>query len=339
MAAISNNGTEKMAAQIDEIYQKLSIIESFLDDMRPGIEKITKEINPTVRGLRERFERDETLQLVNRTGDNIPNFIDLIDMMTAMKGMMDDYQPAIEKIMKELHPTIRVMREKFERDETLQLVKRTGDNIPNFIDLIDMMTAMKGMMDDYQPSIEKIMKELHPTIRVMREKFERDETLQLVKRTGDNIPNFIDLIDMMTAMKGMMDDYQPSIEKIVKELHPTIRALRESFEKDVTLDVMKKTGDNMEVFDRMLDFLKGFDESGLLQFTLDTQSDSDVRHLLRSAQVCMLKSIKEIREKPPAPGIGKLMSAMMDPEVQKGMLIMTTFAKNLSHCVMSPPEK
>jgi uncharacterized protein YjgD (DUF1641 family) len=315
------------------LLDEMHAIKGMVEDFAPAINKITHEINPTIRDLRERFERDETLTLIKKIGDNIPTFVELIDVAESVKGMVDDILPAINKITHEIHPTIRDLRERFEKDETLTLIKKVGDNIPTFITLLDVMQAVKGMVDDFLPAINKITHEIHPTIRDLRERFEKDETLTLLKKVGDNVPTFIMLMDAMQAVKGMVDDFSPSIAKISKEVMPTINMLRESLEKDEVLDLVQKTGQNINTFNKLLDFMGNFEKSGTLDFTLQKLLAKEMNVMIMGIQSTAAKTMQQFMEDPPKPGMKAILSAVRDPDVQKGILFMTSMAKNLSKCM------
>ncbi len=268
-------GTEVMAAKIDEIYDRLKLIENLLTDLSPSFGKISKEIAPTVTELREIYEKDETLALV----------------------------------------------------------KKAGENIPTFLELLKLMEVMKGLVEDILPAVGKITKEISPTITELREIYEKDETLTLVKKAGENIPTFLELLNMMEVAKGLMNDLMPAVGKISKEVMPSINMLRESLEKEEVLDLLQKAGENINVFNKLLDFLNKFDKSGTLDYTLENVGRKEIDILLKGIQTTAAKTMQQFMEKPPQPGIGNLMKAMTDSEVQKGLLFLTAFAKNLSKCM------
>src|SRR3989304_178362 len=246
---------ERMAAKIDEIYDRLNFIETLMSDLGPGLGKVAKDLSPTIKDLRELYEKDETLELIMKVGDNIPTFLTLLNLMGTVKGMLEDLAPAIQKISKDTQPTIRDLREKFEKDETLELIMKVGDNIPTFLTLLNLMGTVKGMLEDLAPAIQKISKDTQPTIRDLREKFEKDETLELIMKVGDNIPTFLTLLNLMGTVKGMLEDLAPAIQKISKDTQPTIRDLREKFEKDETLELIMKVGDNIPTFLTLLNLM------------------------------------------------------------------------------------
>ncbi|MFH1562883.1 MAG: DUF1641 domain-containing protein [Nitrospirota bacterium] len=200
-------------------------------------------------------------------------------------------------------------------------------------ELYDRFKTIENLIADLSPGFEKVSKETQITIREVREKFERDETLTLIKRVGDNIPTFVNLLDTTKAIKGLLEDLAEVPEKIAKETLPIVRDLRERFERDETLELIQKTGENINTFNKLLDFLYALDESGDLNFTLEHAFAKETRCLMKGMQKCIVKAMQQFSEAPPKPGLGRLISAMMDPEVQKGLLFLTTFAKNLPECL------
>ena len=258
---------------------------------------------------------------------------EIYNRLSLVEDLLTDLAPALGKITKETHETINELREKFERDETLELIKKVGDNIPTFVELLNVMEAVKGLMTDAAPAIGKITKETHETVKELREKFERDETLTLLKKVGDNIPTFVELLNVMEAVKGLMTDVSPAIGKISKEVTPSINMLRESLEKDEALELLQKTGENIGTFNKLLDFLNNFEKEGKLDFTLEKASAKEMDYMMIGLQKTLLLTVKQYAEMPPKPGIKNLLSAMKDPDVQKGILFMTAMAKNLSRCL------
>jgi uncharacterized protein YjgD (DUF1641 family) len=261
------------------------------------------------------------------------------EKLKLIENLITDLSPSVEKIPEEI-PPIRDLRKKIEKDETFKLlVHKIGDNIPTFLTLLDTMEAVKGMIEDFAPSIGKISKEIMPTLNMLRETFERDETLKLVNKVGENIPTFLTLLDLMEAVKGMIEDFAPAVGKISKEMMPTINILRESLEKDEVLELIQKTGENINTFNKLLDFINKFDKSGILDFTLENVLAKETNFMLKGIQNSAARTMQQIMEEPIKPGFKNIFSAIRDPEVQKGILMMTVFAKNMSQCMTETIEE
>ena len=292
-----SNGDEKMAAQINEIYSKFHMIENLLSDLAPALGKIAKDTHPHIRDLREKFERDETLDLIKKVGDNIPTFLELFDMMKIVKGMMTDLMPAVGKIADDASPVIKDMRERFEREETIQLIMKVGDNIPFLVQVMGMMDIAKGLMIDLAPAIGKITHDVSPTITQLREKYEREETLEMIMKLGDDIPVLIILLDLLG--------------------------------KEEIPGMLNKIGGLLPVFDKLVDSVNDLNKSGSLNTVAKMLSYKDVSYLIGGVDKCLVSAMADIKTNPVKPGITNLISAVMDPEVQKGLLMLMKFAKYL----------
>lgn len=271
-------------------------------------------------------------------GTSAVSLDDLSGRLKVVENFISELMPAVDRISKEVNETLNELRVRFERDESLVLLKKVGDNIPVFIELLDLMKVMRGMLNDIAPVPDAITGELTQTINDLRYRYEREETLTLLKKVGDNIPVFVQLLDVFTAFKGMFEDVYPAVDGIMKELNPTINKLRLLFEKDETLDLLVKTGENVGTFNKLLDFLKTFSDSGELDFTLETFFAKETEYLMRGMEKCAVRTMHQLMEQPLKAGFRSLFSAMTDPEVQKGFVLMTTFARNMPQCMIESIE-
>jgi len=57
-------------------------------------------------------------------------------------------------------------------------------------------------------------------------------------------------------------------------------------------------------------------------------------NILKSTITCVSKTIQHHAAQPPKPGIINLLAALRDPEVQSGLIFMTTLAKNMHQCMI-----
>jgi uncharacterized protein YjgD (DUF1641 family) len=335
--------TQESIQELKELLDidKVKAVKGLMDDMAGAPAEISKELHEVINDLRERFERDETLTLLKMTGDNIPLFVELLSTMKAVKGLMDDMAEAPAKITKELHSTLNDLRERFERDETLTLIKMTGDNIPTFVELLSTMQAVKGLMDDMADAPAKITKELTPTINELRERFESDDTLAVMKMMGDNLPTLVNTLQLMPAFKGLMEDILPNAEKIIKELVPTINVMREAFEKDETIELLLKTGSHISTFNQLIDFLTEFKRRGHFDFSLKQALDYETEYLIKGLELCASKTMKEFEEEPitTKPSLWRIFKTMNDEEVRRGIVIGTTFLRNMHQCMLNAMER
>jgi uncharacterized protein YjgD (DUF1641 family) len=259
--------------------------------------------------------------------------------LAVIEGLMADLSPALEKIPREIGETLNALRQRYERDETVELLKKIGDNIPTFIQMLSMMEAVKGLVEDVAPAMDKIVHEITPAVNGLRYAFERDETLVLMRKMGESMPDFIKMMSVMEAVKGLMEDAAPALGSIVHEITPVVNRLRYAFEKDELVDLMEKTGQNMGSFIKMLDFLHRFDAEGGLDFALNAAVTKETEYMIRGMEKCAVRTMKQLIEEPLKPGMMSIFSQMKNPEVQKGLLLMTTFAKNMPQCMLETVQE
>jgi uncharacterized protein YjgD (DUF1641 family) len=217
--------------------------------------------------------------------------------MKISQGLLQDMMPAVAKIADDASPVIKDMRERFEREETITLLKKVGDNIPTFLQLFDLMKISQGLLQDMMPAVAKIADDSAPTIKMLREKFEREETLELIEKLGDDIPVLIILLDLLGKQEvpGMLD----------------------------------KLGGQLALFSRLVDFLDEFGKTGVIDVATKMMLSKEIHYLIRGIDKCAITAMQDVKNKPVKPGIKNLISAVMDPEVQEGLLILTKFAKYL----------
>ncbi|MBM4141105.1 MAG: DUF1641 domain-containing protein, partial [Nitrospira sp.] len=56
----------------------------------------------------------------------------------------------------------------------------------------------------------------------------------------------------------------------------------------------------------------------------------EMNSMMIGMQKCAVRTMQEIAEKPPKSGLKGIFASLRDPEVQKGIMIMTAFARNMS---------
>ncbi len=278
----------------------------------------------------------ESVEAITKMAQQVDDIYKRIERIETFLG---DMMPIGGKVSKEVGPEINELREKFERDETLELLKKVGDNIPTFVELLSTMEALKGMLDDMMPVVGKVTKEVGGGVNELREKFERDETLELLKKVGDNIPTFVELLSTMEALKGMLDDMMPASSKILKEVSPTINMIREALERDELLIIIQQIGENLKTFQKLLAFLSTFEKTGNLDITLEEAMTRETEYLMKGLLICARKTMMEIEEKPIEPSMTKLITKMWDHDVQRGLLLMTSLVKNMYSCMVSAMEE
>ena len=74
--------------------------------------------------------------------------------------------------------------------------------------------------------------------------------------------------------------------------------------------------------------------TSLIAAFVEEVSTPNVQDSLRSMTKCMSMTVQEFSTNPPKPGMKTLFTSLRDPEVQMGMMFMTTLAKNMHKCMI-----
>lgn len=69
--------------------------------------------------------------------------------------------------------------------------------------------------------------------------------------------------------------------------------------------------------------------AGFIATFIEEVSTPMVQDVLKSMTRSLSKTMQEFKESPPEPGIRNVLKTLRDPEVQKGLLFMSAFAKNM----------
>jgi uncharacterized protein YjgD (DUF1641 family) len=117
---------------------------------------------------------------------------------------------------------------------------------------------------------------------------------------------------------------------MTEELTPVINTLRYALEKDEVITLLKKAGDNIPVFIKLLDFVEEFNAAGNLDSNLNSLRAKETEYFLKGLEHSAVKTMQEFMIHPFEPGMRNVVASLRDPEVQKGMLFMTTLLKNLN---------
>ncbi len=269
------------------------------------------------------------------------NLSRLLDDIVALHSLIQDLQPVLSKIGEEATPTISELRERFEKEEVIDLLKKLGDNLPKLSQAIDDLMSVYSLVQDLQPVLSKIGEEATPTISELRERFEKEEVVDLLKKLGDTLPTLSKMLDDLTSVYSLVQDLQPVLSKIGEEATPTISELRERFEKEEVIDLLKKLGDNLSTLSKALDKLIELEKSGTLDALMrmsklvvalsNKLSDEDIENLAevtanmakiaKPELVGIAESVTETitTVEPKKVGTFGLFSAMRDEKVQKGL--------------------
>ena len=198
-----------------------------------------------------------------RVAANADDLVALLDLLVAVRGLSNDLVPEAREAVAENREPLADLRESLEREETLVLLQRVGDNADALADLLDLLDVTRDLAAELGPELKTVAVENRSEIEALRLAFEREETLTLLRRLGHNTDTFLDLLTLLDATGDVLADLAPDDDADLARLEADLERLEAAFERETTLSALETLGENMETVIGLGYLLEGFgDASG-----------------------------------------------------------------------------
>lgn len=198
-----------------------------------------------------------------RVAANADDLVALLDLLVAVRGLSNDLVPEAREAVAENREPLADLRESLEREETLVLLQRVGDNADTLADLLDLLDVTRDLAAELGPELKTVAVENRSEIEALRLAFEREETLTLLRRLGHNTDTFLDLLTLLDATGDVLADLAPDDDADLARLEADLERLEAAFERETTLSALETLGENMETVVGLGYLLEGFgDASG-----------------------------------------------------------------------------
>jgi hypothetical protein len=198
-----------------------------------------------------------------RVAANADDLVALLDLLVAVRGLSNDLVPEAREAVAENREPLADLRESLEREETLVLLQRVGDNADTLADLLDVLDVTRDLAAELGPELKTVAVENRSEIEALRLAFEREETLTLLRRLGHNTDTFLDLLTLLDATGDVLADLAPDDDADLARLEADLERLEAAFERETTLSALETLGENMETVVGLGYLLEGFgDASG-----------------------------------------------------------------------------
>ena len=258
---------------------------------------------------------DEAELLRAQVDEHADELVQLLDLLEATEGLAEDLTPQLVEVARENRSDIEALRMAFEREETLVLLQKLGNNSETLIELLDVLDASSGLVEDLVPEVVTVMRENRADVERLRMAFEREETLVLLERVGERSEDLVDLLDLLEATKGLAEELVPELVDTARDTRGSIEDLRmavEGFadarrERDREVD-MYELGRNMENLAALGETLAQPEVSNSLNAGLSAFADEQPKRL----------------------GFWGLVRAMRDPAVQESLGRLVEAARRMS---------
>jgi uncharacterized protein YjgD (DUF1641 family) len=141
------------------------------------------------------------------------------------------------------------------------LLQRVGDNAETLADLLDLLDVTRDLAADLVPELRTVAVENRSEIEQLRLAFEREETLTLLRRLGQNTETFLDLLTLLDVTGSVLSDFVPTDDDELARLEADLERLEAAFEREPTLQAIETLGENMETVVGLGYLLEGFGDA------------------------------------------------------------------------------
>lgn len=172
------------------------------------------------------FEEADLDELAAKIEANADELMELLDLLEASQGLAEELVPELVEVTRENREPIEELRLAFEREETLVLLRRLGESSEDLVELLDLLEVSQGLVDDLLPELIVVARENRETVERLRMAFEREETILLLERLGQNTDILLEHVELLEVTKGLADDLIPETVDVVRENREPIAELR-----------------------------------------------------------------------------------------------------------------
>ena len=172
------------------------------------------------------FEAANVNELARTLEENDEELAELLETLVVVQELSSDLAPELREAAHDSREPIAQMRTALEKEEMLVLVQRVGDNADTLIELLETLEVVDALVGDLTPEIKTVVRENRGTIERIREAVEREETLVLLERLGENEEKLIELLELLDVTYDLAEDIIPEAVSVVQENRQPITELR-----------------------------------------------------------------------------------------------------------------
>jgi hypothetical protein len=206
-------------------------------------------------------EEADLERLRSRVAANADDLLALLDLLVAVRGLSADLVPEARTAVAENREPLSDLRTSLEREETLVLLRRVGDNAEALSDLLDLLDVTRDLAAELGPELKTVAVENRSELEALRLAFEREETLTLLRRLGHNTDTFCDLLTLLEMTGDVVGDVTPTDDAELAALRADVERLEAAFEREPTVRAVESLGENMETLVGLGHLLEGFGDA------------------------------------------------------------------------------
>ena len=168
---------------------------------------------------------DDT-ELARVVEENDAELAELLRLLLAADGLAAALTPELREAGRENREPLAELRVAFEREETLTLLRKVGDETDTLVELLDVLAVSKDLTDDLVPELLVAVRENRETVERLRGSLEHEETLRLVERLGENAETLTELLDLLDATHDLATELTPELQEVAQDNRDLIREFR-----------------------------------------------------------------------------------------------------------------
>jgi uncharacterized protein YjgD (DUF1641 family) len=168
----------------------------------------------------------ETRALLTSVEAHAEDLRELLDLVVVVKELGDELASEASDATTNLREPLAELRFALEREETRQLLEVVGHNAEELAELLEFAAASKHLAEDLAPELQTAASEARHPMAELRLALEREETLVLLRKLGENTETFIELLDLLEASHGLLEELVPELRAAAADARSPIADLR-----------------------------------------------------------------------------------------------------------------
>lgn len=214
------------AEELERLLDELMVVQKLAEGLAPELQEAAQENREPLEELRLAFEREETVTLLRTLGENSDDLVELLDTLDATQGLVEDLVPELTLVVRENRETLERLRLAFEDEDTIRLLETVGENTETLNDSIELLDASTDLAEDMVPELLTVVRENRETFERLRMVYEKEETVVLLEKLGENVENLNQMLSLLDATTDLADDLVPEVIEVTRDNRQAIEDLR-----------------------------------------------------------------------------------------------------------------
>ena len=168
----------------------------------------------------------ETRELLRTVEANAEELRELVELVVVTKRLGEELAPEMREATGDAREPLADLRVALEREETLTLLETVGHDAEDLAELVELASVTRGLAEDLAPELRDAAADAREPVARLRVALEREETLVLLRRLGENTETFVELLDVLEASHGLLEELVPELREAAGDVRGPIADLR-----------------------------------------------------------------------------------------------------------------